>query len=111
MLKDCTMLEQIVYEVSPRGQLRGVIEVPGDKSISHRAVLLGAIANGTTHVRGFLHAKDTLATVQACQNLGIEIEFIDDMELMIQGKGLYGFQRPPGVIDCGNSGTLIRLLT
>lgn len=103
--------EQIQYVVNPGGVLTGTFEVPGDKSISHRAALLGSIANGTTKVTGFLQAKDTLATVQALRNLGVEIECTQDSELHITGKGLYGLHQSPCLLDCGNSGTSMRLLT
>ena len=92
--------------VAPGRALRGEIRVPGDKSISHRAVLLGALARGATPVEGFLRADDCLATVQCVRGLGIEVD--DDGErLVVQG----GTLRPPGgVLDAGNSGTTIRLL-
>jgi 3-phosphoshikimate 1-carboxyvinyltransferase len=93
--------------VAPGPALRGTVRVPGDKSISHRAVLLGALARGATSVDGFLRAEDCLATVRCVRALGIEVD--DDGErLTVHGGAL----RPPGdVLDVGNSGTTIRLLT
>jgi 3-phosphoshikimate 1-carboxyvinyltransferase len=87
-----------------------MIAVPGDKSISHRSIMLGAIANGTTTVRGFLRGGDNMATMGAFRSMGIQID--DDGEtVLIHGKGLHGLSEPDDVIDCGNSGTTIRLIT
>ncbi|HQB39469.1 MAG TPA: 3-phosphoshikimate 1-carboxyvinyltransferase [Deltaproteobacteria bacterium] len=96
--------------ILPSSILQGEISVPGDKSISHRSIMLGAIANGTTTVRGFLRGEDNMATMAAFRNMGVAIE--DDGEtIRIHGKGLHGLEEPSDVIDCGNSGTSIRLLT
>ncbi|MHB8732481.1 MAG: 3-phosphoshikimate 1-carboxyvinyltransferase [bacterium] len=93
--------------VAPGRALRGTVRVPGDKSISHRAVLLGALARGLTSVDGFLRAEDCLATVRCVRALGIEVD--DDGErLTVHGGPL---RAPDGVLDVGNSGTTIRLLT
>ncbi len=90
--------------------LKGEISVPGDKSISHRSIMLGAIANGDTTVRGFLRGEDNMATIGAFRALGIQID--DDGDIItIHGKGLHGLSEPNDIIDCGNSGTSIRLLT
>lgn len=98
------------YTVKPAKAVRGEIAVPGDKSISHRSIMLGAIASGTTTVRGFLRGEDNLATLNAFRLMGVEIR--DDGEtLRIGGRGLHGLAEPFDVIDCGNSGTSIRLLT
>lgn len=90
--------------------LKGEIRMPGDKSITHRAVILGAIAQGTTVVRGFLSAQDCLRTMEAFKRMGIEIRRDKDL-LTIQGRGLYGLSEPKDVLDLGNSGTSLRLLT
>ena len=92
--------------VAPGRALRGTVRVPGDKSISHRAVLLGALARGATEVDGFLRADDCLATVRCVRALGVTVD--DDGErLTVHGGPL---RRPDAVLDCGNSGTTIRLL-
>jgi len=84
--------------------------VPGDKSISHRAIMFGSIAQGVTTVRGFLRGEDNLATLNAFRAMGIGIE--DDGEILrIGGKGLHGLTEPADVLDCGNSGTSMRLIT
>lgn len=96
--------------ISPAKSIIGEIAVPGDKSISHRSIMLGAIANGVTTVRGFLRGEDNMATMRAFRAMGIEIN--DDGETInIHGKGLHGLIEPTDVIDCGNSGTTIRLIT
>jgi 3-phosphoshikimate 1-carboxyvinyltransferase len=95
---------------SPVTTLRGDIIVPGDKSISHRAVILGAIAKGMTTVSGFLEGADCLATLKAFQMMGVTIEGPVAQRLVIHGVGKHGLQKPNQVIDCGNSGTTIRLL-
>ena len=95
---------------SPVSRLRGEIDVPGDKSISHRAIILGAIAKGTTTIKGFLNGADCLATLRAFQSMGVKIEGPIDKTVTIHGVGKYGLQKPKLVIDCGNSGTSMRLL-
>jgi 3-phosphoshikimate 1-carboxyvinyltransferase len=90
--------------------LRGAVAVPGDKSISHRAVLLAAISEGETTVRGFGRSEDTQAAVRAMRALGVEIVEEGDDVLRIRGMGLRGLRAPEGPIDCGNAGTLVRLL-
>lgn len=97
--------------VSPASGLQGEIRVPGDKSISHRAIMFGSLAEGTTVVRGFLHGEDNLATLRAFQAMGVSIDELPEGVLRIEGKGLHGLQEPDDVIDCGNSGTSIRLLS
>ena len=96
--------------VEPARTLTGHVVVPGDKSISHRAVLLGAIADGETVVSGFGRAGDTESTVAAVRALGVEIEERDVDELTVRGVGLRGIRAPGEPIDCGNAGTLMRLL-
>jgi 3-phosphoshikimate 1-carboxyvinyltransferase len=97
--------------VEPAGALIGHIAVPGDKSISHRAVLIGALSEGETRVHGFGRSGDTESTIAAVRALGVEVEEPSDDELVVHGAGLRGLQAPGAPIDCGNAGTLLRLLT
>lgn len=90
--------------------LRGDMEMPGDKSISHRALMLSALAEGTSHIRGFLEGEDTRATARVLQQLGVRIETPAPHERVVHGVGLHGLQAPAEVLDCGNSGTGMRLL-
>jgi 3-phosphoshikimate 1-carboxyvinyltransferase len=91
--------------------LRGTIRVPGDKSISHRALLFGAIAEGTTEIEGLLPAEDPLSTATCLRAMGVEVSEIAAGEIVrVQGVGLDGLQEPPGILDCGNSGTTMRLM-
>lgn len=90
--------------------LRGEITIPGDKSISHRAVMFGAIANGLTEVKNFLQGADCLSTIDCFRKLGIEIENTPD-KISIHGKGLHGLQVPDTILDAGNSGTTTRLIS
>src|SRR5439155_17005591 len=98
-------------KVEPAGALVGHIAVPGDKSISHRAMLIGALSDGETHVHGFGRSGDTESTVHALRALGVEIEEPAEDELVVHGVGLRGLRAPEGPIDAGNAGTLLRLLT
>ena len=96
--------------IKPAASVRGEIVVPGDKSISHRSIMLGAIANGVTTVRGFLRGEDNMSTMHAFRAMGVDIN--DDGEtIRITGRGLHGLTEPGDVLDCGNSGTTIRLIT
>jgi 3-phosphoshikimate 1-carboxyvinyltransferase len=97
-------------KVEPAGALVGHIAVPGDKSISHRAVLIGALCDGDTTVRGFGRAADTESTIAAVRMLGVEVDEVSVDELVVHGVGLRGLRAPEAPIDCGNAGTLIRLL-
>ena len=92
-------------------KLRGNIFVPGDKSISHRSLILGSIAQGETRIYNFLNSLDCLKTLECMQALGAEIELGKDNSAKIKGEGLYGLQEPKDILDVGNSGTTIRLLT
>lgn len=93
------------------GPLKGEVTVPGDKSISHRAIILGSIAEGTTRVKNFLPSEDCFSTIGAMRMLGVGIEHAEGgAEVVVRGKGLYGLTEPEGVIDAGNSGTTARLL-
>ena len=94
----------------PTRQIKGTIDIPGDKSISHRAILLGSIADGTSHIRGCSTCNDCLSSMQAIKSLGIKIDQNNLNEVKIYGQGLYGFVEPEEQIDCGRSGTTIRLL-
>lgn len=94
----------------PAQAIRGEIRVPGDKSISHRAIIFGSIARGTTTVSGFLAGHDCLATLKAFQSMGVRIEGPIDQRVIIHGVGKYGLKKPEKTIDCGNSGTSMRLL-
>jgi 3-phosphoshikimate 1-carboxyvinyltransferase len=96
--------------ITPGHSLTGACSVPGDKSISHRAVMFGSIAEGETRIRNFLDGGDCRSTVQVMRSLGVEIETATPTDLVVQGRGLDGLQEPADVLDCGNSGTTIRLL-
>jgi 3-phosphoshikimate 1-carboxyvinyltransferase len=96
--------------VQPGGVLRGDTQVPGDKSISHRSLMLGALADGTSQVRGWLPAGDTLATLGCMRAMGIDIERHDATTLTIHGRGVQGLKAPAAALDCINAGTAIRLL-
>ena len=100
----------IDYIVRPSGPLHGDIRVPGDKSISHRCVMLGAIADGDTRVSGLLEGEDVLATVAAFRSMGVKIDGPRDGEASIGGVGREGLRAPAAEIDLGNSGTALRLL-
>ncbi len=104
------MTNQIEFVVTPGGKLSGQARVPGDKSISHRSVMLGAIAEGVTRVTGFLEAEDALATLAAFKQMGVAIEGPDNGRLTIHGVGMHGLQAPEGPLYLGNSGTSMRLL-
>lgn len=92
--------------------LKGSLTVPGDKSISHRAVMLGALSEGDTHVTGFLNGADCLSTIGCFRRMGIAIELSQsETEVVIHGRGLRGLQKPDGMLDCGNSGTTTRLIS
>jgi 3-phosphoshikimate 1-carboxyvinyltransferase len=95
--------------VEPAASLQGDVAVPGDKSISHRALLLGAIAEGRTTLEGFLPAADTLSTAAALRQLGASVDVAGE-RVIVDGVGLRGLTAPGAPIDCGNAGTLMRLL-
>lgn len=96
--------------IQPSSGIRGTLTLPGDKSISHRSVLLAAIADGDTQISGFLAGEDTQNTAKAMQSMGIAIEGLGTERLVVHGKGLDGLSEPAGVLDLGNSGTGMRLL-
>ncbi len=97
------------YRVAPSTGIAGEARVPGDKSISHRALMLGAIASGTTRVSGFLEGEDCLATMRAVAALGVQVDRPGPGEVVIEGVGLDGFRAPSAPLDMGNAGTAIRL--
>jgi 3-phosphoshikimate 1-carboxyvinyltransferase len=99
------------YLVNPSSQANGSVRVPGDKSISHRALMLGSIAEGITEVRGFLESEDCLATMKAMRALGVQIEQTGAQEVRVHGVGLKGLKAAGHVLDMGNSGTAMRLMT
>ena len=90
--------------------LIGLVRIPGDKSISHRSIILGSLSSGILKIKNFLNSDDCLATVSAMKLLGADISFDED-EIIINGIGLDGLKQPDAMIDAGNSGTLIRLLS
>jgi len=101
----------IHFIVQPGGSLRGRIRVPGDKSISHRSIMLGSLAEGTTRVSGFLQGEDCLCTLKAFRAMGVSIEGpTADGRVVIQGVGLHGLKAPAHDLDMGNSGTSMRLM-
>ncbi|MDG2341042.1 MAG: 3-phosphoshikimate 1-carboxyvinyltransferase, partial [Paracoccaceae bacterium] len=94
----------------PCGPLKGEAHVPGDKSISHRSLILGAMAVGETHITGLLEGEDVLDTGKAMQAFGAEVINHGDGEWSVHGVGVGGFAEPENVINCGNSGTGVRLI-
>lgn len=98
------------FTVEPGGSLRGELRVPGDKSISHRSIMFGALAAGRTEVAGFLDGEDCLATIAAFQAMGVPIERPSRHAVIIDGVGLNGLRPPSAPLDMGNSGTAMRLL-
>jgi 3-phosphoshikimate 1-carboxyvinyltransferase len=105
------MSKSITFQVQPGGQLQGEARVPGDKSMSHRSIMLGSLADGITHVKGFLEAEDALATLQAFRDMGVEIEGPVEGCLTIHGVGKHGLKAPKNELYLGNSGTSMRLLS
>ena len=97
-------------EFRKSGPLKGEITVPGDKSISHRAVMFGSLAKGTTEITGFLQGADCLSTISCFESMGIAIENKGDI-VLVHGNGLRGLKKPETVLDCGNSGTTTRLIS
>jgi 3-phosphoshikimate 1-carboxyvinyltransferase len=98
------------YVVSPGAGVAGELHVPGDKSISHRAAMLGAIAEGITEIHGFLESGDCLATLSALSAMGVRCERVARGHFLVHGVGMRGLRAPPGPLDLGNSGTSMRLL-
>ncbi|MEO0361471.1 MAG: 3-phosphoshikimate 1-carboxyvinyltransferase, partial [Pseudomonadota bacterium] len=94
----------------PAGPLKGVANVPGDKSVSHRALILGALTVGETRIEGLLEGQDVLDTAKAMRAFGAEVERVGEGSWRVHGVGVGGFAEPEDVIDCGNSGTGVRLI-
>ena len=103
-------MSNIQFIVSPSKSLQGRLRVPGDKSISHRSIMLGALAEGTTHISGFLEGEDTLATLAAFKSMCVLIEGPEQGRVTVHGVGLHGLQAPYKPLYLGNSGTSMRLL-
>lgn len=101
----------LIFLANPGGSLTGHLRVPGDKSISHRSIMLGSLAEGVTEVEGFLEGEDALATIQAFRDMGVVIEGPNQGRVTVHGVGLHGLKAAPGPIYLGNSGTSMRLLS
>lgn len=104
------MSTRLDWTTSPARGLHGEIRVPGDKSVSHRAIMLSALADGTSRIRGFLEGEDTRATARIFGQVGVRIDAPSPGERVVHGVGLRGLRAPEAVLDCGNSGTAMRLL-
>jgi 3-phosphoshikimate 1-carboxyvinyltransferase len=102
---------KVTFRVQPGGTLKGEARVPGDKSVSHRSIMLGSIAEGITHVTGFLDGEDCLSTMKSFQAMGVSIEGPVDGRVTIHGVGLHGLKTPTEDLYLGNSGTSMRLLS
>ncbi len=103
-------MKDVTYEVAHGGHLSGQIRVPGDKSISHRAVMFASLADGVSEVRGFLSGEDCLCTMKAFQAMGVQVEILGEAHLRIHGVGMHGLRQPAAALDLGNSGTSMRLM-
>ena len=101
---------KVQFVARPGGCLSGTLRVPGDKSISHRSIMLGSLAEGVTRVSGFLEGEDSLATLRAFRAMGVRIEGPDAGAVIIHGVGMHGLSAPSGPLDLGNSGTSMRLM-
>ncbi len=100
----------MLKNIYPKKSLKGTITVPGDKSISHRAVMFGAISKGVTEITGFLTGDDCMSTISCFRKLGVDIDISEDT-VKVYGKGLNGLSKPSEILDVGNSGTTIRLIS
>ena len=98
------------YQLEPQGQCNGSIQIPGDKSISHRAVMLASLAQGVSEVNGFLPASDCKATLAAFQSMGVQVQHLSSTHIRIHGVGLTGLRPPQAALNMGNSGTAMRLM-
>jgi len=98
------------FKILPGGAMSGEVRVPGDKSISHRSIMLGALANGITRVKGFLEGEDALATLAAFRAMGVEIDGPENGNVTVHGVGLHGLTAPAEALDLGNAGTGMRLI-
>ncbi|MDD5277287.1 MAG: bifunctional prephenate dehydrogenase/3-phosphoshikimate 1-carboxyvinyltransferase [Methylovulum sp.] len=106
-----TMSKSITFQIQPGGQLQGEVRVPGDKSMSHRSIMLGSLADGVTHVKGFLNAEDAISTLEAFRAMGVKIDGPVNGEVTIYGVGKQGLKAPEKPLYLGNSGTSMRLLS
>ncbi len=105
-------MTQIDFIVNPGGTLKGEFRVPGDKSISHRSIMFGSLADGVSHVTGFLQGEDSLNTLRAFRAMGVEIEGpSEEGKVIINGVGINGLKKPEHALDVGNSGTSMRLMS
>ncbi len=109
-MENTQVTQQFIIAPGPK-RFQGTFSVPGDKSVSHRSIMFGAIAEGTTHVTGFLEGEDALATLQAFRDMGVSIEGPKNGEVTIHGMGMHGLKAPAGALYMGNSGTSMRLLS
>ncbi len=100
----------MILEITKANSLKGEVRIPGDKSISHRGIMLGALANGTTRITNFLQGADCLSTIDCFRKMGISIENKTN-EILVHGKGLHGLCKPKSILDVGNSGTTTRLIS
>ncbi|HLK71244.1 MAG TPA: hypothetical protein VKT19_04770, partial [Steroidobacteraceae bacterium] len=105
-----TPAARLCYQALPAEAVHGEIQVPGDKSISHRVLMLGGIAEGLTEASGWLASEDCLSTLKALQAMGVRIERPAETEVRVQGVGLGGLFAPQGTLDLGNAGTAMRLM-
>ena len=99
------------FTARPAAAVHGRLRVPGDKSISHRSIMLGALAEGITRVTGFLEGADAISTMNVFRAMGVRIDGPHDGRVTVEGVGLHGLRAPAGDLDCGNSGTSMRLLS
>lgn len=104
-------MTDLTFTIKPGGALRGRLRVPGDKSISHRAIMFGALADGVTTISGFLDGEDCLATLNAFRAMGVHIDGPEQYRVTVQGVGLHGLHAPAEPLDMGNSGTSMRLMS
>lgn len=110
-LFEAPMSKSITFHIQPGGKLQGEVRVPGDKSMSHRSIMLGSLAEGVTHVKGFLNAEDAISTLEAFRAMGVIIEGPVNGEVTIHGVGKHGLKKPEKPLYLGNSGTSMRLLS
>ena len=106
-----TAAEDVRFHVRPGGTLSGRLPVPGDKSISHRSIMQGSLAEGQTEIAGFLEGEDSLATLAAFRSMGVSIEGPVNGRVTVQGVGLHGLKAPGEDLYLGNSGTSMRLMS
>ena len=100
--------------VNPTAALKGVITPPGDKSISHRSILMNSVANGSAHIKGFVPSDDCMSSVNLVRALGCSVvveQLNDRVDVTVKGVGMFGYDEPNNVLDAGNSGTTARLMS